>query len=136
MPTRNDYANVALELKSELDNHMVHTVSRQEITDALRRLSGEPNTRLRRLSAQELTVRLLEQGVSCWPNLADSGPKDNIRLFPNNSAISHIINLIVHPSTDGDKELEAAFSKVSTKAAAPPAAPARRGRPRKVPATI
>lgn len=112
MPRYADYVAVAQRLEESLEHKAFMTISRKEVTNILREVSGEPRTRIKTLIAHDLTEALGEHGLSFYPTLGDTDTRDNVRLFRTASVIGNIVNIIVHPTPETDAELGAALKKI------------------------
>lgn len=111
-PARNDYVLVARVLKKRLNGNAFLTIPRHEITDILRDVSGEEKTRIKSTVAKELTHVLLEQGLRCYPSIEETDTFDTVRVFRTGSVFGNLVDLIVHPSKDTDKDVGAMLKKV------------------------
>jgi hypothetical protein len=112
MPSRNDYALVARELKRRLNGKAFLTIPRREITDILREVSGEPAARIASIKARDLTQVLLEQALRCYPTLEETDMFDTVRVFRAGSVFGNLVDLIVHPSKETDRDVGAMLKKV------------------------
>ncbi len=115
MPNRNHYARVAKELRTKLDEgrQAFKTVSRREILDILRDVSGEPTTRIKSVVARDLAQVMLErEALRCFPSLEETDSQDNVRIFRAASVFGNLVDLIAHPSKDDDKELGDILKKI------------------------
>jgi hypothetical protein len=112
MPGRYEYVKVADELKKLLNGKAFVTVPRREVTDILREVSGEPTTRIKSLVARDLTLVLLEQALRCYPSLEETSMNDTVRIFRAGSIFSNLVDLIVHPSKETDRDIGAMLKKV------------------------
>lgn len=106
MPNRNHYSLVAKQLRNRLNGKAFETVSRSTITDILREVSGEPTTRIKSIVARDLTQVMLEQqALRCYPSIEETDSMDNVRIFRAGSAIGNLVDLIIHPAKETDKEV-------------------------------
>lgn len=112
MPSRSDLATVARDLKSQLDGQAFLTIERTEITQKLREVSGEDTTRLKSVLAAKLEQLMLEQGLRCFPSLRETTTGDTVRLFHAGTLLGNLVDLLVHPSRETDKELGAMLKKI------------------------
>ena len=115
MPNRSHYARVAKELRTKLDEDRkaFKTVSRREILDILRAVSGEPTTRIKNVVARDLAQVMLErEALRCFPSLEETDSLDNVRIFRAASVFGNLVNLIAHPSKDDDKEVGDILKKI------------------------
>jgi hypothetical protein len=112
MPKHADYVAVAEELKGHIDHRAFATIARREVTEILRRVSGEPRTRIKSLVARDMTEVLAEYGLSFYPALEETDTRDNLRLFRTESVIAHFVEMIAHPSPESDIELGVALKKI------------------------
>jgi hypothetical protein len=113
MADRTHLIQVARELKKRLNGHAFHTMKRGDVTQLIREVSGEETTRLKNQMSSELERALLEQGVRCFPSLdpAVTGAGDNVRLFHAGSLTGHIVDMLLYPSAETDRELAEAITK-------------------------
>ena len=112
MPTRTHLAKVARDLRYHLNGKAFLTIPRTEVTQMLRDVSGEETTRLKSVLASDLERLLLEQGVRCFPSLAETTTGDTVRVFHAGTVLGNLLDLLVHPSRDTDQELGAMLKKV------------------------
>src|SRR5437899_1843075 len=105
MPGRNHYVLVARELQKRLNGKAFMTMPRHEVTEILREVSDEPTTRIKSRVAQELTQVLLEQALRCYPSIEEAEMNDNVRIFRAGSMFGNLVDLIIHPSKDTDKDV-------------------------------
>jgi len=115
MPTRTHLVAVARKLKYQLDGRAFVTVPRTQITDLLRKESGEPTTRIKSGLAADLTNALITQGVLVYPGLAETTTGDMVRLYHAGSVLGQLIDTIVHPDPGTDKDLAEVLTKVKGK---------------------
>jgi hypothetical protein len=115
MPNRTHYARVAKELRTKLDEDRMafKTVSRREILDVLRDISGEPTTRIKSVVARDLAQVMLErEALRCFPSLEETDSLDNVRIFRAASVFGNLVDLIAHPSKEDDKEAGDILKKI------------------------
>lgn len=105
MPTRHHLTVVARQLKGRLNGKAFLTIPRVDVTELLREVSGEETTRIKSVIGSELDLALLEQGVRCYPRFAETTTGDTIRLFHAGSVLGSVVDLLVHPSMETDKDL-------------------------------
>jgi hypothetical protein len=115
VPTRTHLVAVARKLKQMLNGHAFYTIERTDITEMLRKESGEPSTRIKSTLATELTSALINQGVQVYPSLAETTTGDTVRLYHAGSVLGQLIDTIVHPDSGTDKDLGDILSKVKGK---------------------
>ena len=115
MPTRHQLTSVARKLKTSLNGKAFLTKPRMEITELLRETSGEDTTRMKSGIAEELQTALLEQGIRCFPSLAATTTGDTIRLFHAGTVLGSLVDLLVHPSIEADRDLGAMLTKIKGK---------------------
>ena len=115
MPTHTHIHILARRLTTELNGHAFMTIGRTDITDMLRRVSGEPATRIKRRIAQELTEALSDHGIGVYPPIDQTTTGDTLRLFHQDSIFGHIVEIIVNPDSDSDKDLGEMILKVKGK---------------------
>jgi hypothetical protein len=114
-PTRTHLVAVARELKRLLNGYAFKTIQRAEITDMLRKESGELTTRMKSTIATDLTSALITQGVQVYPSLVETSTSDTVRLYHAGSVLGQLIDTIVHPDSGTDKDLGDVLSKVKGK---------------------
>lgn len=131
MPTRTALEVVADQLADRVKKHGVHTMSRGEITTMIRTASGDDRARYGRLVGADLTEQLGLRGIICFPNIVDIGSGDAFRMYPARTGIGHLVDLILHPSTDGDREIAEAIKSLNVQASDGEPQKRGRGRPRK-----
>lgn len=112
MPTRHQLTAVARKLKTRLNGKAFLTIPRMEITELLRETSGEDTTRMKSGIADDLQVALLEQGVRCFPSLAETTTGDTVRLFHAGTVLGNLVDMLIHPSTEADRDLGAMLTKI------------------------
>ena len=115
MPTRTHLGAVARELRARLNGKAFLTIRRSEITDLLRKESGEPTTRIKSGLAGDLTSALLNQGVQVYPSLSETSTADTVRLYHAGSVLGQLIDTIIHPDAGTDKDLGDVISKIKGK---------------------
>jgi hypothetical protein len=115
MPNRTHLVAVARELKRQLNGKAFLTIPRTDITELLRKESGEPTTRIKSGLAEELTSALITQGVLVYPSLDETTTGDTVRLYHAGSVLGQLIDTIVHPDPGTDKDLGDVLSKVKGK---------------------
>jgi hypothetical protein len=115
MPSRTHLVQVARELSKRLNGRAFLTVPRIEVTQLLRAVSGEDTTRIKKAMGGELERVLLDQGIRCFPGLEDTTTGDTIRLFHTKSVLGQLVDLLIYPSTDTDKDLGDVITKVKGK---------------------
>ena len=120
MPTRHQLTVVARQLKPRLNGKAFLTVPWMEVTELLRNVSGEDATRIKSAIASDLERALLEQGVRCFPTIASTTTGDTIRLFHAGSLFGNLVDLLVHPSTETDRDLETMLTEIEWNSATPP----------------
>lgn len=112
MPARNHYVLVARELKKRLNGQAFRTITRSQVTDILREVSGEATTRIKKGVASDLTQVLLEQGLRCYPGIDETTGPESVRIFRTGSVFGNLVDLIIHPSRDTDKDVGDMLKKV------------------------
>ena len=115
MPSRTHLVAVARDLKDQLNRKAFLTIDRSEITELVRRESGEPTTRIKSSLAADLTNALNTQGVLVYPSLAETTTGDTVRLYHAGSVLAQLVDTIVHPDHGTDKELGDVIKKVKGK---------------------
>ncbi|SRR6266516_1102155 len=112
MPSRNHLQTVARNLKRELNGRGFLAVARSDITQQLREVSGEDTTRIKSQIAEDMERALLEQGVRCFPGLQETRAGDTLRLFHAGTVLGSLVDLLVYPSKDTDKDLGDMIKKI------------------------
>lgn len=112
MANRADYLKVARQLKGELNGKAFLSKPRIEITELIREASGEDSFRLKSNAASELEYELLNQGVRVYPSLKGTTTGNVVRLFHIGTVIASLIDLLVHPDEETDKQLADITKKV------------------------
>ena len=115
MPSRHHITIVARNLKTRLNGRAFLTIPRVEVTEMLRDVSGEETTRIKSAIGADLDMALLEQGVRCYPRFGETTTGDTIRLFHAGSVLGSVVDLMVHPSTETDKDLGEMLTKIKGK---------------------
>ena len=115
MPSRHHLTIVARRLKTRLNGRAFLTIPRMDVTELLREVSGEDTTRIKSGIAGDLERVLLEQGIRTYPSLAETSTDDTIRLFHSDSKLGELIDLLIYPSTETDRELGEMLTKVKGK---------------------
>ena len=115
MPTRHQLTSVARTLKTRLNGKAFLTIPRMEITELVRAVSGEDTTRMKAGMADDLQLALLEQGIRCFPGLDVTTTGDTVRLFHAGTVLGNLVDLLVHPSTESDRDLGAMLTKIKGK---------------------
>lgn len=115
MPSRHHVTLVARQLKNRLNGRAFLTIPRVEATEMLRDVSGEETTRIKSAIGADLDLALLEQGVRSYPRFADTTTGDTIRLFHAGSVLGSVIDLLIYPSTETDKDLGDLLVKIKGK---------------------
>jgi len=77
------HEKVAAEITAEMDrlHRAFLTVTKLEITTALRRLGGQPRTRVGRSSADNVEAALERRGYKVFPALADVRTDEAVRIY-------------------------------------------------------
>jgi hypothetical protein len=115
MPTRHQLTSVARKLKTHLNGKAFLTIPRMEITELVRTESGEDSTRIKSSMASELQMALLEQGVRCYPPLDGTTTGDTVRLFHAGTVLGNLVDILIHPSTESDRDLGGMLTKIKGK---------------------
>jgi hypothetical protein len=111
MPDRSHYALVGKQLKQKLNGKAFMTVARRDILDILRDVSNEPTTRIKSNIAWDLSQVLLEkEALRLYPSLDETD--GNVRVFRAGSVFGNLVDLIVHPSGEADREVGAVLKKI------------------------
>jgi len=111
-PSRQHLVLVARHLKTQLGKDAFLTVPRMAITDRLREVAESEGTRIKSQLAADLEQVLLEQGVRCYPSLRETTTGDTVRLFHAGSLLGSLVDLLIYPSKDTDKELGNMLKKI------------------------
>lgn len=112
MPSRTHLTAVARELKRELNGLAFKTVERSDITKLLREISGEPSTRIKSTLAADLTSALMTQGLQVYPSIGETTSGDAVRIYHAGTLLGQLIDTIVHPDADTDKDLGDVLKKI------------------------
>ena len=115
MPTRHQLTSVARKLKAQLNGKAFLTMPRMDITELVREVSGEDGTRIKSTMAKDLEMALLEQGVRCFPSLSETSTGDTIRLFHAGTLFGNLVDMLVHPSVESDRDLGEMLTKIKGK---------------------
>lgn len=112
-----DLIKVARSLRRELDRGDLafKSLDRMELTRRLRSVSGEDATRIKQLLGGELEGAMSAQGLRCYPSLTETTTGDRIRVFRAGSVASDLIDAVVVPSPEHDRELAAVVAKIKGK---------------------
>lgn len=87
------------------------TVGRRDILEILRDVSDEPTTRIKSTVAWDLSQVLLEkEALRLYPPLDETD--GNVRIFRAGSVFGNLVDLVVHPSKDADREVGAVLTKI------------------------
>lgn len=106
---------VARELKKRLGKNAFIRIRRADVTQLLREISGEDTTRIKSAMSQELERALLEQGVRCFPAFSDTDGEDMVRLFHAGTVVGRIVDMVLYPGEETDKDLAEALAKFKGK---------------------
>ena len=112
MPTPADLSRVAKSIRNRIDGKAFERIPRREITDLLREVSGESTTRLKRAMSEDLERKLLEQGVRVFPSLQNTSTGDVVRVFHTGTALASLLDMLLYPSAETDREVAEVTSKV------------------------
>ena len=115
MPSKNDHLRVAKELKKRLNGKAFLTMGRMEITQLLRDISGEDSTRIKTGVAEEIKRHLLNQGLRCFPSLAETDTYDTVRLFHAGTLLGMLVDLVSEPDPEEDHDLADVLTKLKGK---------------------
>ncbi|HEY1733776.1 MAG TPA: hypothetical protein VGG23_04950 [Acidimicrobiales bacterium] len=112
VPTYDHVITVARSVRRDLDrgNRAFTSVSRMELTERLRRASGEPSTRMKAVLAADLEAALGDQGLRCYPRLTATTTGDSVRVFRAGSAVGDLIDAVLVPSAEHDRDLAAVLA--------------------------
>lgn len=107
MPTREHLIQVARSVKRDLDREKQshRSYDRRDLTELLRRVSGEPTTRIKAIKGADLERALSDQGLRCYPGLSETSTDDRIRIFRAGSAVGDLIDAVLVPSRAHDQVL-------------------------------
>jgi hypothetical protein len=113
MPTHDHLVQVARSVRRDLDraSKAFMTIDRMELTQRLRRVSGESRTRIKSTNGGDLEAALNDQGLRCHPSLTETTTGDRVRIFRAGSAVGDLIDAVLVPSPDHDRELAEALAK-------------------------
>ena len=114
MPNQDHLAHVARSVRRELDREGLafKSLPRMELTERVRKVSGESTTRVKSAMGADLDRALTDQGLRCYPSIEETTTGQWIRVFRAGSAISDLIDAVLVPSPDNDRHLGAALAKV------------------------
>jgi len=118
MPSRNHYLTLAKQVREDLDSkHLAfRSYRRREITDRLRKISGEPTTRIKQAGmAKEIEDVFRDQGLRVYPRLSETGTDDDVRVWRAGTLAAEVLDLILYPGEGSDKELAGITQKVKGK---------------------
>lgn len=115
MPNRTHIEIVARRLRTELGTQAFMTVDRMKLTEMLRRVSGEPSTRIKRKLASDLTEALSDLGVDVYPPLTETTTGDVVRLYHAGSIVGQLVDLLTAPDSARDRDLGAMVLKIKGK---------------------
>jgi hypothetical protein len=124
MPNKADFTRVSRELKKRLNGKAFLTIPRMDITQLVRDVSGEEGTRIKTTMAEDLEWALLNQGVRCFPSLAETTTGDTVRLFHSGTLLGQLVDLVSEPHPDEDHDLADVLTKIKGKWRAMPMTPA------------
>jgi hypothetical protein len=113
VPSQDHLVQVARSVRRDLDRQARAFVSidRMELTQRLRTVSGEGTTRITEAIGAELERALNDQGLRCYPSLVSTTTGDRVRIFRAGSPIGDLIDAVLVPSPDHDRELAEALEK-------------------------
>jgi hypothetical protein len=113
MPTHDHLIQVARSVRRELDRDAkaFKSIDRMQLTERLREISGEPSTRIKAAIGADLERALNDQGLRCYPRLSETSTNDRIRVFRAGSVVGDLIDAVLVPSPDHDRDLAEALAK-------------------------
>jgi hypothetical protein len=113
MPTHDHLIQVARSVRRDLDREAkaFMTIDRMELTRRLREVSGESTTRIKKFNGAELEKALYDQALRCYPSLEETTTGDRVRIFRAGSAVGDLIDAVLTPSPDHDRDLAEALAK-------------------------
>lgn len=114
MPTHDHLIQVARSVRRDLDRESkaFKSMNRMELTQRLRQISGESNTRIKTaIIGPELERALYDQGLRCYPSLTETTTGDRVRVFRAGSAVGELIDAVLVPSPAHDHDLAEALAK-------------------------
>jgi hypothetical protein len=118
MLNRHDYLTLAKDIKRDLDSsHLAFkSYARTEFTERLRKISGEPNTRIKTGGvAPEIETVFAEQGLRVFPLLSETTTGDWVRVWRAGTLAAEMLDLVVNPGTRSDEELGEMATKIKGK---------------------
>jgi hypothetical protein len=115
LPTTGHLIQVARQLKKDLHGKAFLTIPRMQITQKLRDASGEDTTRIKANLASELELKMLEQGVRCFPSLQETSTGDTVRIFHAGTLLGTLVDMVAHPNVDDDSDLADVLTKIKGK---------------------
>ena len=113
MPTQEHLIQVARSVRRDLDRDSKAFISmeRMELTQRLRDVSGEAGTRIKIALGGDLERALSDQGLRCYPSLTQTTTGDRVRIFRAGSAVGDLIDSVLTPSPDHDRDLAEALAR-------------------------
>lgn len=118
MPSRNHYLTLAKQVRDDLDSkHLAfRSYPRREITEKLRKISGEPTTRIKQAGmAKEIEDVFRDQGLRVYPRLSETETNDDVRVWRAGTLAAEVLDLILYPGEGSDRELAGITQKVKGK---------------------
>lgn len=113
MPSTDSYRQVARVLHDRLGNQPYLSLTRREVTELLRNLSGEANARLRSLGSQMIEQQLDSSGLVFYPSLAEVETNAYMRLIRKESPLYEIVEIMNNPNPWTDELLDAVLEKMT-----------------------
>lgn len=113
MPTHDHLVQVARTVRRELDRESKAFMSmdRMQLTQRLREVSRESSTRIKAALGADLERALNDQGLRCYPSLTETTTGDRVRVFRAGSTVGDLIDAVLLPSPDHDRDLTEALAK-------------------------
>lgn len=107
MPSRSDYITLARDFRRELDeeNLAFKSYQRLDVTNRLRQISKEENTRMGSNVAEALGDAFRDQGLRVFPLLKGTGTDDLVRVWRSGTLATQILDLLLTPGESSDRAL-------------------------------
>lgn len=107
MPGRSDYITLARNFRRELDeeNLAFKSYQRLEVTNRLRQISKEENTRIGSNVAEAIEDAFRDQGLRVFPLLKGTDTDDLVRVWRSGTLATQILDLLLTPGESSDRGL-------------------------------
>jgi hypothetical protein len=117
MPTREHYFQLAKQIRDDLGakGFAYKSYPRREMTDRLRKISGEPTTRIKTANmGKEIEDVFRDQGLRFFPGLTDSNV-ETVRVWRAGTVAAEVLDLILHAGDHSDQSLSSIVQKMKGK---------------------